>query len=128
MSLFLEIGVFLVLVLGVLLAILFIGAKKRKALEKQKKKTKVIDLATLVKRIKAKTATETELKENLELVLKLYGTIDDFAVYEDILFTITLHPNTNKNLILHFDKELSQHNPEYKKRISDAVMGALKAR
>lgn len=128
MNAFLGIGVFLVLLLGVLLVILFIGAKKKKALEMQEKKRKVIDLGTLVKKIKSKTATETELKENLELVLNLYGIIDDFAVYEDILFTITLHPNTNKNLILYFDKQLSQQNPEYKVRISDAVMDALKAR
>ena len=121
MSLFLEIGAFLVLLLGVLLILLFLSAKKKKAEEMQKKKVKVVDLTTLVKKIKSETTTETELKENLELVLKLYGTIDDFSVYKDILFTITLHPNTNKNLILYFDKELSQRNPKYKKRISDTL-------
>ena len=128
MNAFLGIGVFLVFLLAVLLILLFLGAKKKKAQAMQKTKVKVIDLATLVKTIKLKTTVGKDLEKNLGLVLKFHGNIDDFSLYEEILYAVTLHPNTNKNLILYFEKELSQRNPEYKKRISDAVMDALKAR
>jgi len=128
MDVFLAIGAFLVVLLFVLLILLILNAKKKKAQAVQKKKVAVIDLATLVNKIKSKTTSALELKENLELVLKFHGNIDDFSVYEKVLFAITLHPNTNKNLILYFEKELARRNPEYKKQISDAVMDALKAR
>ena len=52
----------------------------------------------------------------------------DFDIYMDILFTICRHPNTTKNLILDFDKELERLNPEYKPEINNALAKGLNSR
>lgn len=71
------------------------------------------------------------------MVLKNYGQIHqkmgvrahpDFDIYMGILFAICRHPNTNKNIILNFDKELSRLNPDYKAEINDAVTKGIKSR
>jgi len=55
-------------------------------------------------------------------------THPDFDTYMDILFTICRHPNTNKDIIIKFDKELSRLNPEYKKEINEAITKGLNSR
>jgi hypothetical protein len=46
----------------------------------------------------------------------------------DILFAICRHPNTNKDIIINFDKELEHLNPEYKKEINEAIAKGLNSR
>ena len=128
MNILLEIGVFLVFILAVLLVFFFITVKKKKQQTHSKEQKKPISLLSLVDKVKVKTATESELQESLEKIIELYGSIDDFTLYEEVVFSITLHANTNKTLIFYFEKELAKRNPAYKKRISDAVMNALKLR
>ena len=52
----------------------------------------------------------------------------DFDIYMDILFTICRHPNTNKNIIIKFDRQLTNENPEYKADINDAITKGLNSR
>jgi len=46
----------------------------------------------------------------------------------NILFAICLHPNTNKNIILSFNKELVRLNPKYKVEINGAISKGLNSR
>ena len=96
-----------------------------------------IDLDSLRAIIKNKKTESKELKEALDLVLKHHGVIHkkmglrahpDFDFYMDILFTICRHPNTSKNIILNFDKELLKLNPDYKSEINDAITKGLNSR
>lgn len=127
MNLILEIAFFLIILLAVLLALLFRRAKIKKALCVQTQES-VESLEVLFQRMKSAKVSATELEATLDLVLEHYGKIDDFTLYEKILFSITLHPNTNKKIILNFDKQLSLRNPSFKKAISNAITDALKAR
>ena len=135
----------LVIVLAVLIFLLFYSPRtknkkpERKAVknvepvsEKQK-----VDLETLRAIIKNKKSASKELKDTLDLILKHHGIIHpkmglrahpDFDIYMDILFTICRHPNTNKNIIIKFDKELVRLNPEYKAEINDAITKGLNSR
>ncbi|MDQ7045550.1 MAG: hypothetical protein Q9M32_06545 [Sulfurimonas sp.] len=122
------IGLFLVLLLAVLLGVFFLQTKNKKASLQNTQKLPDISLESLLKKIESKASTRQELKDTLDLVLEHFGNIDNFSLYENIIRAIILHPNTNKNLILEFDKELSKRNPEYKKRISDTLTDALNLR
>jgi Na+-transporting methylmalonyl-CoA/oxaloacetate decarboxylase gamma subunit len=95
------------------------------------------DLAYLRSIIKKKDSTNQELKNALELIIKHHGTIHeklgsrthpDFDIYMDILFTICKHPNTSKEIILKFDKDLEEKNPTYKQEINSALSQGLNAR
>lgn len=95
------------------------------------------DLESLRKIIKDKNSDKQKLKEALDLVIKYHGTIHkklglrthpDFAIYKDIILSICRHKNTNKNLILDFDKSLEKLNPEYKSDINDALTNGLNSR
>lgn len=135
----------LIVILAGLIFLLFYssGAKKKKKVKEvtknnAPKETKAKEtLQALVNIIKNKNSSSKELKEALDSVLKNYGQIHkkmgvrahpDFDIYMGILFTICRHPNTNKNIILNFDKELSRMNPDYKSEINDAVTKGINSR
>ena len=137
----------LVVVLAILVFLLFLptGKKKEKAKAARKDSTSApsenkpqnTDLEYLRGIIKKKKTTTKELKEALDLILKYHGTVHaklglrvhpDFDIYMDILFTICRHPNTNKNIVVNFDRELTRLNPEYKKEINEAVTKGLNSR
>lgn len=140
----------LALILAILIFLLFLDPKKHKhASSKSAKKTHAHTekketvssekpkLETLVNIIKNKKTDTQKLSESLSLIIEYYGTINkklatrahpDFAIYGDILFNICRHPNTNKDIILTFDKELQKLNPEYKKEINEAITKGLYSR
>lgn len=136
----------LVVILAVLILLLFLSPSKEdtkkneenKKSQKQEPKTITrTDLDYLLGVIKNKKTTTKELATVLELVIKHHGTIakklgirahPDFDIYADILFTICRHKNTNKNIIIKFDKELVALNPDYKEEINDAVTKGLNSR
>ena len=134
----------LVIVLAALMFLLFYSPNS-KAKKAEKKLSKTVpdtkkpktDLDSLRAIIKNKKTTSVELKEALDLVLKYYGNIHkklgirvhpDFDIYMEILIVICRHPNTNKNIIIDFDKELSKLNPQYKAEINDAITKGLNSR
>ncbi len=133
----------LVVVLAFLMVVFFLPSvkklKKEKVVAKKVAQQKKIatDLESLRAIIKKKVTTAKELKNALDLVLKYHGVIHkklglrshpDFDIYMEILFTICRHPNTDKNIIINFDKELSRLNPEYKKEINEAITKGLNSR
>ncbi len=135
----------LVVVLGLLIFLLILPGKTKKTQKKPEEKTlktpatKELEptLEDLRKVIKNKKSTEAELKEALETVIKKYGKVHkklglrahpDFDIYMDMLFTICRHPNTNKDIIVQFDRDLGRLNPEYKKEINEAITKGLNSR
>ncbi len=136
----------LIAILAVLILLLFLspkpeGVKKNEEQKKgQKQEPKVItrtDLDYLLGVIKNKKTTAKELAAVLDLVIKHHGTIakklgirshPDFDIYADILLTICRHKNTNKNIIIKFNKEIVALNPDYKEEINDAVTKGLNSR
>lgn len=122
----------LVGVLGILLFLLFYSKSLKKAKAKTEVKSTankgVPDLDTLRKIIKNKQTSAEKLKEALDIVLEHYGTIKKFDVYLEILIVICRHPNTNKSIILNFDKALEAKNPKYKHEINNAITQGLNSR
>lgn len=139
-TLLLQSGLALVFVLGFLIFLLLLARKKRVPQSVNEVKVvnePVVDLESLKAIIEHKRTTSKELQEALDLVLKHYGVIPnkigvlyhhDFQIYMDILFSICIHPNTNKKIILGFDKELERLNPEYKVEINEAITRGLNSR
>jgi biopolymer transport protein ExbB/TolQ len=140
-----------IVILSVLLSILVVFLvysknvkKKRKAKEQekqQKQETKhnyeYPTLKELYKVVRNRKSTAQELKEALDLVIKHYGKIHpklgmrthpDFDTYSAIMFTLCRHPNTNKDLIINFDRELEKLNPDYVMEINDALEKGLNSR
>ncbi len=127
-----------------ILIFLLLQSSKKKRVKKAKKVQEIdtaqkqkTDLAHLKSVIKKRSSSTAELKEALELIIKYHGTIhkklgqrahSDFDTYMDILFTICRHPNTNKDIILKFDKDLERINPEYKPEINEAIAKGLNSR
>lgn len=137
----------LIVLLAILMFLLFSSLKKKKNkvmdnlssrnISVSKKKVLDTDLQYLKSIIKDKKTTSKELQQTLNLVIKHHGTINsklglrthpDFNIYMDILFTICRHPNTNKDILINFDRELERLNPEYKKEINDAITKGLNSR
>ena len=136
----------LVSILAILLFILLFLPNSRKVKEKKVKskanmsKAKEAiqtDLDSLLEVIRDKNSTQDELKAALDLVLKYHGSIHDklgvrthpdFEIYSEIMLRICRHPNTSKNIILKFDRELEAKNPSYKREINDALSKGLNSR
>ncbi|EQB39106.1 hypothetical protein M947_08065 [Sulfurimonas hongkongensis] len=133
----------LVAILAILIFLLFLPSDKKKKQanirnsatpQRQAQKT---DLAYLRSIVKNKKSTTKELEQALALVIKHHGNIHpklgarphpDFDVYMDFLFTICRHPNSSKDIIINFDKNLRRLNPEYKKEINEAITKGLNSR
>ena len=126
-SLLIQIVIGLIIVLAILM-FFFFSSRSKKVKEDSAVYEEKLDLQTLVKIIKNKKSTSGELQEALDLVLKDYGVIDNLDLYIDMLFIICLHPNTNKNIIISFNKELVRLNPKYKLEINGAITKGLNSR
>jgi len=135
----------LVAILAVLIFFLFYMPRKRKEREKKKivpkaKSKSVIDYPSfedLVKIVKTKTSTAEDLADALNLIIEHYGTIPaklgirthpEFTAYAELVMRVCRHPNTNKNIIVKFDRDLEKKNPEYKKEINDFLTKGLNSR
>ena len=132
--------------IGILLILIFVlmyKPKKAKIENKTppKKREHYSDdyrpLIDFVNIIKDKKSTAEELQVALDLIIKYHGDIPpklgirthpDFNLYAETIMRICRHPNTNKNLILKFDKELIAKNEEYKREIDDFLSKGLAAR
>ena len=99
--------------------------------------TQIPTFEKLVERMKKRTATIQELQEAAELILKYYGAIKpkngiapskDFKRYGEVMFIIARHPNTTKELVVMFDKELANKNPDYRREIDEMLNRGLSAR
>lgn len=128
----------LVLILGVLIFFLLYSPKKKiekeKELKQEETKHSKTDMPSLLEVIKNKNSTTEELKEALDLVIKHHGTIHpklglrahpDFDIYGEIIIRLCRHPNTNKNLILDFERALEKKNEDYVRDINEYLEKGL---
>jgi len=137
----------LVVVLFVLLFFLvYVPNKRKEAAEKKAKKQPKKEvrkreepesLEKLVAVLKNKSSKSEELKEALDKIIKFHGTIPPkngvrlsprFNIYGEILMRICRHPNTTKDIIISFDRELEKKNPAYVKEINDFLTKGLNTR
>jgi len=133
-------------ILGILLFLFLYSPSKKKEDKKGSKKKHYTtptppqpktDWDSLAKVIRSKKSTPQELGEALDLILKYHGTIPkklgirvnpEFDKYSEVILRLCRHPNTNKDLIINFDKELEKRNPEYVKEINDSLTKGLNSR
>lgn len=130
----------LVVILGILVFILLLPKEKTKttniksSTDSRASKT---DLNSLRQIIRNRVSSKKELQDAVNLVIKHHGNIPkrlgsrvnpQFDSYMEILIMICRHPNTDKNIILNFDKQLSTLNPEYKNEINDSISKGLDSR
>ena len=133
----------LIVFLAILLYILLIPSKKaqKKPVKKESHHeddgSMKTDKASLLGILKNKKTSAQDLAKALDLILKHHGRIHkklgershpEFDYYMDVLFTICRHPNTNKEIILNFDKRLEELNLDYKKDINEAIAKGLNSR
>ena len=141
-----KFGILLIVVLGLLIFIFFYSSKKKRFKTQSKNANKSTttttakintDLDYLRGKIRQQKTSAEELKAVLDLVLKHHGVIHkklglrphpDFDAYTEIMIVLCRHTNTNKNLILYFDRELRKLNPEYAKEINEALTKGLNSR
>ncbi|QSZ40721.1 hypothetical protein GJV85_00830 [Sulfurimonas aquatica] len=142
-TLLIQIIIALVLLLAILLFLfIYVPSQQKKKETKIVKKEKKVELApptlnALLNIVRNKNTTSTELKEALDLVLEHHGTIDkkigirpspNFDVYGHLLIMVCRHPNTNKDIVLGFDRGLESRNPTYKQEINEFVTKGLNSR
>jgi len=131
------------IILGILLFVFLYSPKKNSQKSVKKSYTTPTppqpktDWKSLIKVLRNRESTAEELKDALDMILKYHGTIPkklgvrvnpEFDKYSEVLLRICRHPNTNKNLIVDFDRELERRNPEYIKEINDALTKGLNSR
>ncbi|HFB53493.1 MAG TPA: hypothetical protein ENJ67_02060 [Sulfurimonas autotrophica] len=134
----------LVVILGILIAF-FIYAPSAKKKEPKKKKSHTQEskpeakheIKDILAVIRNKHSTTEELGNALDMLIKYHGHIHpklgirthpDFDIYSEILLRICRHPNTTKEIIIKFDKELEKRNPEYVREINDSLTKGLNSR
>jgi hypothetical protein len=131
----------LAIILGMLIFLYIYKPSKKKALhvkvQQSIQETKVPSFSKLVDILKKNTSTIAQLQNAADLILKHYGTIKpkrgispdkDFKRYAEVIFAISSHPNTNKELVIMFDRELSKRNPGYQREIDEMLNRGLSAR
>jgi len=131
------IGVGLLILLAVLFIFFYLPKRREKNKPVVKRVENEINLQTLRKIIKNPESTTKELKDAVDIVIEKYGNISkkvqfqispEFDVYYEMMYMLCANPNTNKNIILYFDKELSRRNPDYKQEIAEAMQKGLSSR
>lgn len=135
-SLIISIVVFSV-VLFVLVSILVYTSRVRKRRAETLAavpETRVPTYQELKAILKNKNSSYEALEDAIENIVKYYGDIEpkvgghqskDFDRYVELIFIICKHPNTDKNLILNFERDLARTNPQYKKDLDQAVTKGL---
>jgi len=87
--------------------------------------------------LKNKDATHDALQKAIESIVEYYGEIEpkvagrqskDFDRYMELIFIICKHPNTDKKLVLSFERDLARINPQYKRDLDHAVTKGLSFR
>jgi len=133
------------ILLTIILLILVIIYTAEPSTNKKKKKVaptptiriKARSFDVLYEIIKNKSTSNYDLRVASEELLDNYISITpklgmrphpDFDKYATMIMSLCRHPNTNKDIILNFDKKLQQANEEYKADIETYLAKGLSSR
>lgn len=80
--------------------------------------------------IKNKSSSSRELNHAVDVILNRFGVITSHTVgkYKFLLETLCIHPHTNSQIILRFEKTLRMNNPSYSHDIEQSLARGLAAR
>lgn len=135
---------FILLVIILLVLVIFYtkedkpsSTKKKKSASKNASAVKTPTFKELYEIIKSKSSSEKALQKASEDILKHYAIITpklgarahpDFDKYATMIMSLSRHPNTSKNIILNFDKNLQKKNPSYAHEIETYLAKGLNSR
>lgn len=111
--------------------------KRREQLLVEVPETRVPTYQELKSILKNKNSSYETLEDAIEKIIDYYGDIEpkiagrqskDFDRYMELIFIICKHKNTDKKLILNFERDLARMNPQYKKDLDNAVTKGLSFR
>lgn len=122
----------LIVVLAILIFFLLKSSKaKKEKVRLVKKEEDLKDFPTLEElrdRLKDKDMNSKSLQKVLESIVEVYGTIEDFEIYVDIIWRMTRHPHATTKTVLGLERELIQKNPNFQEEISKHIKDALDSR
>ena len=133
----------MVMILGILIFLYVYRPSQKKTLHVKSEKaqesesSQIPSFKKLLDIVKNNTTSDVELRNAAELIIKHYGTIKpkhgvapdkDFKRYAEVIFAIARHPNTDKDIVLMFDRELTKRNPSYTREIDEMLNRGLSAR
>ncbi len=138
------VGLIVVLAVLIIVFILPIQTKKKKDQERSTKSEEekgkmdpVLSFDELRLIIRKRSSTTEELNKAVDQIVHHYGKIQpklgirshpEFDKYVDVIVHLVRHKNTNKDLILKLDRELTRKNPDYKAELNDTLTKALNSR
>ena len=132
----------LIALLAILFIFLFYSPSKKQASPKKKSQSqssakKELTFDELRAVIRDRSSSKKELQDAIDQILKKHGKIHpkmgirvhpDFDIYMTIILNLCRHPQVDSKMILQFDKELAQKNPDYKKEISGSTTKGVNSR
>ena len=133
--LLLSIGILSVILFALVSLLLFRSRKKKEP--EEVKEPGIPTFEELKSILKNKDADNETLRDALDEIVALYGEIDPkidgrpskhFDKYMELIFIVCKHPNSDKRLVLDFEKDLARKNPQYIKNLDKAVTQGLSFR
>lgn len=73
-------------------------------------------------------STNQALNHAVDTILKRFGTISDYPLYEALIKGICTHANTDSKLVSRFEKQLRDTNPRFKEKIQKTLKEGLAKR
>ena len=111
--------------------------KKKRLGHAKKEEKKIPSFERLYGIVKDPNSSESDLKEATEAIIKYYGDIPPkrgirpdplFKKYATLIVALARHRNTNKDIIINFDRALQKQNPSYALEIEDFLQRGLNSR
>jgi ABC-type multidrug transport system fused ATPase/permease subunit len=130
-----EVEVLIILVLAVLFILPFlvlmyviIASKRAKMLAEQKAKEMSVEEVERI--FKSPHSSRSKLNDALNYMIEHHVVIPggEFNRYENLIKSLCKHRNTDKTLVLKFDRALNKANQGHKKSLAKVLKSALNAR
>ncbi len=112
----------------ILLVALYVWNSKSKPVANDPKHIETFESLSDI--IKNRSSSSRELHHAVDVILNRFGTMTSHTIgkYKALLETLCVHPHTNSQLILRFEKTLRTNNPNYSHDIEQSLARGLAAR
>ncbi|MEA2110772.1 MAG: hypothetical protein U9P71_01860 [Campylobacterota bacterium] len=139
LNLLLAIAVLSLLLIALVVFYIKSAQKKKESISSKKSEADTVvptfkELKAIMKNQEASTA---ELHNAVNDLLKYYGTIPPkqgihpnkkFQEYASLLVTVCHHKHVNAKIVVHFENQLKQMNPNYENNIEEMLKRGLNSR